>query len=179
MKIKDSIIVKDNFFNKKVYEKILLDISKLKFTNRYVSTSKLKKDDSSNNVYQKIYFNVELNPEHFAVKYVVEKLKDYYLKTTTGSHNYFLSTKHREATPHDDSNDINCLIYLKGKEFINSGTGFYDKQNNNYVLNTHVGFKENRAIIFDSKIYHSSLQFNENCGTRYAMANFLNYETNS
>ena len=75
-----------------------------------------------------------------------------------------------------DENDINCLVYLKGNHLLNSGTGFYNKVGNEFVLNTHVGFKENRAIIFDSKIRHCSLQFNENTDSRFVMANFFNYE---
>ena len=61
-------------------------------------------------------------------------------------------------------------------QILNSGTGFYEKQNDEYVLNRHIGFKENRAIIFDSKIFHASLQFNEGCKPRYVMANFFNYK---
>ena len=104
-------------------------------------------------------------------------LKNMGFNLKSSEHNYFLSTRHKESTPHNDSNcDVNCLVYLKGKHLVNSGTGFWDKVDENYVLNSHVGFKENRAIIFDSKIIHCSLQFNENCGSRYAMSNFLNYE---
>jgi hypothetical protein len=104
-----------------------------------------------------------------------QKLKIFNIKYDIKKTNseYWLSTKHKNPTPHTDINYINCLIYLKGDHLINSGTGFYDKIGNNIVLNTHVGFKENRAIIFDSKIRHSSLQFSENSGTRYVMVNFL------
>ena len=174
MEIKNNIIIKDNFFNENVLEKIKQDFSKLKFINR----SNLDDD----NPYQKIYFNVVLNNEHFAVKEVYKNLEKYFKNIKNlgkSQHYYFLSTKHTEATPHMDSCYINCLVYLKGNYLINSGTGFYDKNEDTgeCILNTHVGFKENRAIIFDSTIYHASLQFNENCGTRYAMANFFYYET--
>ena len=102
---------------------------------------------------------VNLNPKHFAVVEVEKILSNYGFDIYGTGHNYFLSSKHEEATPHDDSeDDLNCLVYLKGNEIINSGTGFYDKKENQYVLNRHIGFKENRAIIFDSKIFHSSLQ---------------------
>jgi len=49
--IKDCLIVKDNFFDKKFYEEILFDISRLKFQNRNTSVDKNLK-----NVYQTIYF---------------------------------------------------------------------------------------------------------------------------
>ena len=177
MKTKDRIIIKDNFFNEKVLKKIHNEISNLNFTNRSVTVNK-----NDNNIYQKIYFNVELKTEHFAVQEVYKNLRIYFKnkkKLGKGAHFYFLSTKHKEQTAHKDSNDVNCLVYLKGNHLINSGTGFYDyvKNEDKYVLNTHVGFKENRAIIFDPNIFHSSLQFNDNCGTRYSMTNFFNYES--
>jgi hypothetical protein len=167
--IKDFLIVKDNFFEKKVYDEILKDISTLKFTNRntYVPNK---------NVYQQTYFNVPLNKNHFAVIEVLKILKEYGLNLKLWESVYFLSSKHKKPTPHDDATDLNCLVYLKGKELVNSGTGFYDKTGDTYKLNRHVGFKENRAIIFDSKIFHSSLQFNEDAGSRYVMANFLYYK---
>jgi len=113
------------------------------------------------------------NTKHFAVQEVINKLNLLDIKIKKITSFYFLSTKHKQITAHNDINTINCLIYLKGKHIVNNGTGFYDKKNKKLELNTHVGFKENRAIIFDSKIYHSSLQFNEDCGTRYTMANFI------
>ena len=167
--LKDKIIIQDNFFKKDILNKIKIDISRLNFTNRY--------NQHSNTIYQRIYFNVELNFNHFAVQEVIKNLKKHDIEVKNILPFYFLSTKHKEATPHEDSlNNINCLVYLKGKNFLNSGTGFYDKKGEEYELNSHVGFKENRAIIFDSDIYHSSLQFNKDCGPRYIMTNFINFK---
>jgi hypothetical protein len=172
IKIKDFLIIKDNFFNNKIYNEILFDISKCVFENRNAT---VRKEDQ--NPYQRIYFNSSLDFNHFAVKEMKNILKNMGLNIKSFEHNYLLSTKHKGATPHEDPlNDVNCLVYLKGDQLMNSGTGFYDKVNKDYVLNSHIGFKENRAIIFDPKIYHCSLQFHEDCGPRYAMSNFLNYE---
>ena len=174
MRIDDHIIVKDNFFTKEILNKIQNEMSNLNFANRNTTVN-----EQSQNVYQKIYFSVLLNPNHFAVKEVKKNLKKLLnIKTSDSESNYFLSTKHKGATPHFDGCQINCLVYLKGKELMNSGTAFYkyDKEKNEYIPNLNVGFKENRAIIFDSKIYHASLQFNEDCALRYVMANFFNYE---
>lgn len=167
MNIKDKIIIKDNFFKLKTLNAIKNQLSSVCWNNRY---NKIK-----STVYNKIYFNQILDSNHFAVKEMNQKLKIFNIKYDIKKTNseYWLSTKHKNPTPHTDINYINCLIYLKGDHLINSGTGFYDKIGNNIVLNTHVGFKENRAIIFDSKIRHSSLQFSENSGTRYVMVNFL------
>jgi len=170
--IKDCLIVKDNFFNKKFYEEILFDISRLKFQNRNTSVDKNLK-----NVYQTIYFNVPLDKQHFAVKETNKILEDFGLNIHIGDSFYFLSAPYKAgATIHNDSADVNCLIYIKGRELMNSGTAFYDynEEENKYVLRTHVGFKENRALIFDSKIYHSTTQFKEDSGSRYVMTNFFN-----
>ena len=86
--------------------------------------------------------------------------------------NYFLSFPNTPAIPHEDGGEYNCLIYIVGDKLINNGTGFYEKLNNKYHLHTHIGFKENRAIFFNSQIDHSSLQFAGNSTPRYVMANF-------
>lgn len=175
MKVKNHIIIKDNFFDEKTLKKIQHELSHLNFTNRSLSV-----DKNNNNSNQLTYFNVDLDVNHFAVKEVLKNLKYYFNKDIYPCANfYFLSGKHTKSTTHIDKNTFNCLIYLKGKYLINSGTGFYDYNEDKDIstLNTHVGFKENRAIIFDAKIYHASLQFNENCGSRFAMANFFNYDS--
>jgi hypothetical protein len=174
--IKDYLIVKDNFFSKEVHNKILMDLSKLKFANRSKIDSIGKAKD---NPYQKIYFSVQLTPDYFVVKEIFNFLhNNFKFKLKSKEHAYFLSTKHQEMTPHiDELADLNCLIYLKGEEIVNSGTGFFEKQENGaVVLNRHIGFKENRAIIFDPKIYHTSLQYNKDAKMRYVMANFFTYE---
>ena len=111
-KIKDLLIVKDNFFKEDVYNEILKDISKLKFNNRSTTI-----DKDADNVYQKVYFNVPLNVDHFAVQEVSRLLNNYGFTLNSFEHNYLLSTKHEKATPHDDDNCyLNCLVYLKGNE---------------------------------------------------------------
>ena len=171
--VKDLLIVKDNFFSEDIYKKILTELSTLNFSNRNVTS-----DIKDKNIYQRIYFNFKLDTNHFAVQEVHKLLGNYGFVLNCFDHSYFLSTKHEGATPHNDVNDLNCIVYLKGDEIINSGTGFYDKKEEEYILNRHVGFKKNRAIIFDSKIFHASLQFNEGAKKRYIMANFFNYNKN-
>ena len=166
--ISNHIIIKDNFFNETVYKKILIDISRLKFSNRHESVG-----NSLKNIYQKIYFNVPLSKDHFAVQETINILNSYKLNLNDGEHNYFLSASHEGASIHNDVARLNCLIYIKGKNLMNSGTGFYDKEKDTYHLRTHVGFKENRGIIFDSKIYHSTTQFQKDSGSRYVLANFF------
>ena len=94
---------------------------------------------------------------------------------------YLLSFPNTPAIPHNDISVYNCLIYLIGDKLVNNGTGFYEESdsegdnnlNTDYNLHTHIGFKENRAIFFDAKIWHSPLQFAEPASPRYIMANFI------
>ena len=72
MRIDDHIIVKDNFFTEEILNKIQNEMSNLNFANRNTTVN-----EQSQNVYQKIYFNVPLYKEHFAVKEVTKSLQNY------------------------------------------------------------------------------------------------------
>jgi hypothetical protein len=168
---KGILLSKNDFFSPSVLREIHKELSTLKFTNlRGI------KDDGDP---YKRYFSVTLPGEHFAVAETIKNLKELGLTTYHKNSFYFFSGKDIEADPHNDESvaKLNCLVYLRGQPLLNSGTGFYDKIGDSYELNSHIGFRENRAIIFDSKIYHTSLQFNkDSSGVRYVMANFLNYK---
>ena len=99
MEIKNKILVVDNFFNSNTLDKIKYDLSKNVVTNRFT--------ERDNTVYQKIQFNVHLSSKHFAVKEVCEKLKKINFKIKDIVSHYFLSTTHKEATPHTDPNEYN------------------------------------------------------------------------
>jgi|TARA_X000001388_G_scaffold77294_1_gene77443 hypothetical protein len=71
-----------------------------------------------------------------------------------------------EPFPHvdldgDGTGHTNQLIlYIDGNTEMNKGTGFYVQENEKTInLNTHVGFHKNRAILFESGMYHSPLLF--------------------
>ena len=51
------------------------------------------------------------------------------------------------------------IVYIRGNEDLHKGTGFYTTKDNIYELNTHVGFKQNRAIFWNSEIWHSPLNW--------------------
>jgi len=167
--IKGMLLSKNDFFSPPVLREIHKELSTLKFTNLTGM-----KDDP-----YKRYFSVALPEEHYAVAETIKNLNELgFTNYNVKNSFYFFSGKDREVTnPHNDvPYNLNCLVYLRGQPLLNSGTGFYDKIGDNYELNSHIGFRENRAIIFDSKIYHTSLQFNKDSGVRYVMANFLNYK---
>lgn len=53
---------------------------------------------------------------------------------------------------HIDDSKINILIMLSGPKAVTNGTVFYTDGE----LDIHVGFKENRSILFPSNWYHSN-----------------------
>jgi hypothetical protein len=56
--------------------------------------------------------------------------------------------------PHKDNPSIfNLYLQIEGGTKLNHGLGFYTENN----LDIHVGFKENRAVLFDSNLLHSPL----------------------
>jgi len=59
--------------------------------------------------------------------------------------------------PHQDIPEavINIMIMLKGLTEVTNGTVFYHGPINNCTLDIHVGFRENRAIMFPSNHVHS------------------------
>ena len=59
--------------------------------------------------------------------------------------------------PHIDfpHGKINMMIMLKGITSMTNGTVFYHKSKDNLELDTNIGFRENRAILFPSNHYHS------------------------
>ena len=178
MKNKKSIYVQDNFFNEEIFKTIQKEVISLEFKSRYNDISEESShDDPQYGDHQKTYHHVKLSSDSkgvLEVKKNIKKYFDYTVKTIESF--YFLSFPNTPAIPHDDLCTYNCLIYLIGDKLINNGTGFYEKFNDEYQLHTHIGFKENRAIFFNSSIYHSPLQFAGNSTPRYIMANFC-YDT--
>jgi hypothetical protein len=77
--------------------------------------------------------------------------------------------------PHIDvpSGIINIMIMLKGITAITNGTVFYHKNSDNLELDTHVGFRENRAILFPSDHYHSQHASNIPNMIRYSATLFI------
>ena len=58
-------------------------------------------------------------------------------------------------TDHRTPAKINILIMISGPTAVTNGTVFYEGDENSCELDTHVGFRENRAILFPSDKIHS------------------------
>jgi hypothetical protein len=85
-----------------------------------------------------------------------------------------LRHNNHKVLPHqDDHVNYLFLCYLKGKELIYNGTGFYNDKKN---LDRYIGFKENRAMFFNSHIYHTDLQALGESSPRYTLNIFYKNE---
>jgi hypothetical protein len=164
---KDLSIIKDNFLDEAVFKKIQVDLDTVKFENRFAA--------AQGGHSRKIYFEVSLGEDHPGPVAVRSFFKaEFGIIITDMESFYLLSPKHEKPTPHSDRAKINCLIYLKGGSLMNNGTALYEKDGENWVINSHIGFKENRAVIFRGNRKHSSLQFAEGSTGRFIMSNWIN-----
>jgi len=71
--------------------------------------------------------------------------------------------------PHVDAAKMNILIMLKGPTAVTNGTVFYTEGE----LDIHIGFRENRAVMFPSNKYHSAHVTNEPSLKRYTSTLFI------
>jgi hypothetical protein len=73
--------------------------------------------------------------------------------------------------PHVDDRDaiINILVMINGPAAVTNGTVFYTDEQ----LDIHVGFKENRAVMFPSNYYHSQHASNVPNLKRYTATLFV------
>ena len=169
--MKNNIYVQDNFFDSKFLQTLQKELLTLEFESRYHDQS----GGGETSVYQRNYHQVKLHKNAPVVLELIKLIKIHFnfLSLKEIQSFYFLSFPNTPAIPHKDNSDFNCLIYLLGDPLMNNGTGFYIDQGEEKILNSHIGFKENRAIFFDSETYHSPLQFSGNSSPRYVMANFI------
>ena len=66
---------------------------------------------------------------------------------------------------------------IAGPTAVTNGTVFYADEKNSKVLDIHVGFRENRAIMFSSNIWHSPHANKESSTKRYTASLFVvNYD---
>ena len=150
------IRIKDNFLEKKIFDGVY---SKINYYH-YSGTSNYQ--ESKENGTEHIWFSADTEIE----------IKDYVTKKVEESLNQKLTctlcsyTMLQTAVPlvHNDffpGCDYQVIIYIKGTPNIHKGTGFYvlNKDTNAFDLNTHIGFYENRAVMWDSKAYHSPMNW--------------------
>ena len=159
--------IKDNFFSKKEYNILVNNLNKVPYSPNL----------NDKGLYSQSYEFYQTDEN----KWVFDKIKNNFFpnnnKLKLISSAYVLRHNKNRISPHIDSdynngkykNKYNCLIYLKGKELVYNGTGFYSNKN----LNTYIGFVENRGIFFNgASIYHTCLQSLGESSARYCLSIF-------
>ena len=158
-----NILIKDSFIEKEFFDKIKNLIPTLHFGNNHYL-----RDGPSGHVW--FSADTEKDVENY-IKEKCEKILNKKLKVILCSYTMVATV---EPLVHQDAEfcDYQALIYIKGNENIHKGTGFYvlNKDKNTFELNTHVGFKENRGVIWESGAWHSPMNWlAEDKSKRYAV----------
>jgi len=166
----------DDFLPKEVFDNIYKNIDTLSFPDQFLH------EQENGGKPKHVWFSSEISPNDDFIKIVRENVKKKFRQEVKRiSTAAWTLANSQEPCPHVDREEFpgekHLMIYLKGTEEINSGTGFYiakDEKSakgtpNQYDLNTHIGFKENRAVLFTAKdCCHSPLLWNSQSMGRYA-----------
>ena len=91
-----------------------------------------------------------------------EKQFDIKLKTHFCSITMLATVEPRVHCDYGENCTHQVIVYIRGNEDLHKGTGFYVSKDDFNELNTHVGFRQNRAIFWNSQIYHSPLNWSSN-----------------
>ena len=155
----DKIIVVDNFFTEKEFNILCNNLGRISFepVGNYGFSHEFEPNKDNEWLFEKIknnfFPNKNLKPLDISFRY---------------KHNY------KEVLPHVDNGEYkyNFIGYLKGKELMYNGTGFYNYKKNldSWDLDRYIGFVENRALFFPGDtIYHTDLQALGESSPRYSI----------
>jgi len=138
----------DNFFNEKLFKNIQNYITtNIYFTPRYFQG----KEHTKENYYgSRFLLSNDKNLLNTFIKQAESKFQIKIKKVLPDSGIDLRNTD--KFIPHIDEGKYNLLIMLKGSRAVTNGTVFYTEKE----LDMHIGFMENRAIMFPSNIYHSA-----------------------
>lgn len=157
------IQIKNNFLTEKELEIVNDMIHKI----NYEATA----NNEGGNFGFKHYFK-----KHSGNLWFFEKIKKQFFPNVNlvpDNWSYHLRHNSKKVMSHKDDNAYNFLLYLKGKELVYNGTGFYNKNQ----LHSYIGFVENRALFFDGKNnIHTDLQALGESSPRYTINIFYEHE---
>tara|TARA_R100001510_G_C7645900_1_gene203217 strand:+ start:96 stop:599 length:504 start_codon:yes stop_codon:yes gene_type:complete len=162
----------DDFFEQDMFEKIQHHVStSLIFTPRYFdnTTEKTKKN------YYGDRFDLR-NDTNLLNTFVKQSEKKFNIKIKKVSDHSGVDMRNLDSfKPHVDKGYLaNILIMIKGMTAVTNGTVFYTDNN----LDMHIGFRENRALMFPSNKMHSPHQSTQLGMRRYTATLFLeDYES--
>ena len=156
----------DDFFEKETLEKIQYHIThKLMFSPRYFKGTSEK---TKENYYgDRFDFRDDLSLFDIFLNQSEKKFNITINKAMGGIDMRNLDN----FKPHtdDDLSKLNVLVMLKGITAVTNGTVFYtDGQ-----LDIHVGFRENRALMFPANKFHSSHKSEQSGMRRYTASIFI------
>tara|TARA_R110002012_G_scaffold238372_1_gene412163 strand:- start:2450 stop:2962 length:513 start_codon:yes stop_codon:yes gene_type:complete len=151
------ITIKDNFLEKEKLLELQKNLPLINYSGKYNVITNINH----------IWFSAPASKEITnIIKAKCEKLLNKKFKINFCSYT-LLSTV--EPLPHCDLNDetdYQVIVYIKGDVDLHKGTGFYVKGE----LNTHIGFNENRAVIWHSNSWHTPMNWAaDNKSKRYSV----------
>ena len=161
-----NITIKDNFFSKEDFDYIE-NISKI--TNFGPINLTYDSGHSKNHV----FFTAHAPQK--VCNIVTQKISNFFkiknLKINTCQYSLVAKSDKTEVHDHPEDTDLSCIIYISGDENIHCGTGFYVKknENNSFELNTHIGFKQNRMVSWQSNVWHAPLSFTDSYKKRISL----------
>tara|TARA_R100001460_G_C3460658_1_gene165910 strand:+ start:61 stop:537 length:477 start_codon:yes stop_codon:yes gene_type:complete len=153
------ITVVDDFFNKKELSILVNNLDKINY----------KSDENESGNYG---FGHDFKPDKTNA-WLFDKIKNTFIKNNNLKplcSAFRMRHNAKKVLPHiDPKSTYNFLCYLKGKELMYNGTGFYNDKEN---LDRYIGFKINRAMFFNSHIQHTDLQALGESSPRYTLGIF-------
>lgn len=157
--------VKDNFLEEKEFKIISNNLNKIDFS--YRDKGKDEYTDGFRHEFEprndSDWFFKKIKENFFPNKKLKPVLCAYHLRCN------------KVKLIHKDHLDYNFILYLKGKETLFNGTGFF-KEKQEEELDVTVSFKENRALFFNGKdVLHSDLQSFGDSSFRSTVNIFYNY----
>ena len=166
MDVVEVIKILDNFFDDKLFINIKNHITtKLYYTPRYFKETAEKNMDN----YYGSRFLLKEDP----------KLLELFKNKAEEKFNIKIKKLHDDSgidirnldkfKPHIDDGMINIMTMISGPTAVTNGTVFYTKGD----LDIHVGFRENRSILFPSNWYHSNHASNISNLKRYTSTLFV------
>lgn len=151
--------VKDNFLDKKELQIVLNNLNTINFD--YRDKGKGNATDGFRHM-----FNPDKNNKWF---FDIIKKTFFPNKNLTPTSCFYHLRCNKHKLIHKDLDDYNFILYLRGKEILFNGTGFF-KENQEEGLDVTVSFKENRALFFNGcDVYHSDLQSFGESSFRYTI----------
>jgi len=145
------IFIKNNFLDKKNFEDLkIFSKSKIKYFPQYFEGTEEKTDKNTYGL--RFNFSIKSELGECLSKYCLKHFKYKIIEVSECGIDKRKLTKYN---PHVDTRlgVMNLYLQIEGQTKLNHGLGIYTNNN----LDIHIGFKENRAVLFDSSLFHSPL----------------------